>query len=92
MRWSKAIMTFGLIAVYLLTGLAFGEGENITSLTGLVTSFDDPGMNSRDLAFFLVTHNFDATPVGNHVEVKLDAGVYWLIPNGDLPGLCDINH
>jgi len=70
--------------------MAFGENENISSLRNLLTSFDDPGMNSQDLAFFLVTHNYDATPVGSNVEVKLNAEVCTLIPNGNRPGLCDI--
>ena len=72
------------------SGMAFGENENITSLKNLLTSFDDPGINSQDLAFFLVTHNYDATPVGSQVEVKLNTEVYLLIPNGDRAGLCDI--
>lgn len=90
MRWLKEIMAICIIAVSLNSGMAFGENENISSLKNLLTSFDDPGMNSQDLAFFLVTHNYDATPVGSHVEVKLNGVVYVLIPNGDRPGLCDI--
>jgi len=79
-----------IIIVSLNSGMAFGENENITSLKNLLTSFDDPGINSQDLAFFLVTHNYDATPVGSQVEVKLNTEVYLLIPNGDRAGLCDI--
>jgi hypothetical protein len=90
MRWLKAIMTVCIIAISLNSGMAFGENENITSLKNLLTSFDDPGINSQDLAFFLVTHNYDATPVGSQVEVKLNTEVYLLIPNGDRAGLCDI--
>ena len=90
MRWLKVMMAVCIIAVSLNSGMAFGENENISSLKNLLTSFDDPGMNSRDLAFFLVTHNYDATPVGDHVEVKINLETYLLIPNGDRPGLCDI--
>lgn len=90
MRWLKTMMAICIIAVSLNSGMAFGENENISSLKNLLSSFDDPGMNSRDLAFFLVTHNYDATPVGNHVEVKINAEVYVLTPNGNRPGLCDI--
>ena len=79
-----------IIIVSLNSGMAFGENENITSLKNLLTSFDDPGINSQDLAFFLVTHNYDATPVGSQVKVKLNTEVYLLIPNGDRAGLCDI--
>ncbi|MCK9440544.1 MAG: hypothetical protein M0Q13_03880 [Methanothrix sp.] len=91
MRWLKVIIAVCIIAVFLDPVMAFGEIENITSLKSLVSSFDDQGINSRDLAFFLVTHNYDATPVGGHVDVKLNAEVYLLTPNGDRPGLCDIN-
>jgi len=40
---------------------------------------DDRGINYRDLAFFLVTHNYDARAAGNHVGVKLNGEVYLLI-------------
>jgi hypothetical protein len=84
------MMAICIIAVSLNPVMAFGEIENITSLKNLLNSFDDRGIDSRDLAFFLVTHNYDATPVGGHVEVKLNNDVYILTPNGDRPGLCDI--
>ena len=77
------MMAVCIIAVSLNPGMAFGEIENISSLKNLLSSFDDRGINSRDLAFFLVTHNYDATPVGSHVEVKLNGVVYLLIPNGE---------
>jgi hypothetical protein len=91
MRWLKVMMVVCIISVYFDPVMAFGETEKITSLKSLVSSFDDHGINSRDLAFFLVTHNYDATPVGGHVEVRLNGTVYLLTPNGDHPGLCDIN-
>jgi hypothetical protein len=90
MRWLKTMMAICIIAVSLNPGMAFGENENISGLKNLITSFDDRGINSRDLAFFLVTHNYDATPAGDHVEVKLNGVVYLLTPNGNRSGLCDI--
>ena len=90
MRWLKTMMAICIIAVSLNSSMAFGDNGNIFGLKNLLSSFDDPGMNSRDLAFFLVTHNYDATPMGSHVEVKLNGEVYSLIPNGNRPGLCDI--
>ena len=42
------------------------------------------------LAFFLATHNYDAVPRGNHVDLNLNGKVYQLYPNGDAPGLCNI--
>ena len=83
-------MAVCIIAISLHPVMAIGETENISSLKNLLTSFDDRGIDSQDLAFFLVTHNYDATPVGSKVEVKLNEKVYFLVPNGDRPGLCDI--
>lgn len=90
MRWLKVLMAVCIIAVSLHPVMAISETENISSLKNLLTSFDDRGIDSMDLAFFLVTHNYDATPVGSQVEVKLNGNVYLLLPNGDRPGLCDI--
>jgi hypothetical protein len=90
MRWLKAIMAICIITVSLNLAMAIGETESISGLKNLLTSFDDRSIDSQDLAFFLVTHNYDATPVGNKVEVKLNEKVYFLVPNGDRPGLCDI--
>jgi hypothetical protein len=90
MRWLKTIMAICIITVSLNPAMAFGEKGDISSLKNLLSSFDDRGINSRDLAFFLVTHNYDATPVGGQVEVDLNGAVYLLTPNGDRPGLCDI--
>jgi hypothetical protein len=90
MRRLKALMAICVIAVTLVPAISAGETENLSSLKSLLTSFDDRNIDSQDLAFFLVTHNYDATPVGSKVEVKLDKKVYVLVPNGDSPGLCDI--
>jgi len=90
MRWLKIMMAICIIAVLQNPVSAFGEVENISCLRNLLSSFDDQGIDSQDLAFFLVTHNYDATPMGSHVEVKLNGKVYLLTPNGDRPGLCDI--
>jgi len=47
-------------------------------------------MDSVDLAFYLVSHDIDATPKGSYVEVDLDGDIYKLTPNGSAPGLCSI--
>ena len=62
----------------------------ILTLCVLLTSFEDPNMNSQDLAFFLATHDFDASPIGDYVEVRLIDKIVILEPNGDEPGLADI--
>ena len=48
-------------------------------------------MSVQDLAFYLVTHNYDAAPRGGYVELQLDGVSYRLVPNGNKPGLCDIS-
>ncbi|MGB9901510.1 hypothetical protein [Methanothrix sp.] len=60
-------------------------------LMGLLSSYDDPLMTSLDLAFLLVTHGFDATPVDGYVVVVTDNATYTLMPNGDKPGLAYVS-
>jgi hypothetical protein len=47
-------------------------------------------MTSNDLAFFLASHDFDATPNAGYVEVRLYGTVYKAVPNGNEPGLADL--
>jgi hypothetical protein len=61
-----------------------------TELLKLISQNEDPLMTSNDLAFFLASHDFDATPKDGYVEVKLDGVVYEAVPNGNGPGLADL--
>ncbi len=67
------------------------SGNDINELKELLSSFDDPKITVQDLAFFLMTHNFDAKPTSYGVELDLDGTIYKLVPNGKEPGLCDIS-
>jgi hypothetical protein len=67
------------------------SGNNINELEKQISSFDDPRITVQDLAFFLMTHNFDAKPMGDYVELNLNGTLYKLVPNGKKPGLCDIS-
>jgi hypothetical protein len=78
------------MAVVLSTITASAESDDLYSLRNLITSFEDSLINSPDLAFFLATHNYDAVPRDNHVDLNLNGKVYQLFPNGDAPGLCNI--
>jgi hypothetical protein len=69
---------------------AVGSPDDRSSLLNLISDNEDVRMNAEDLAFFLVTHGFDATPKGDYVLVKLDGTAYKLVPNGDKPGLAEI--
>ena len=61
-----------------------------SELTKLITENEDPLINVNDLAFLLVTHDFDAVPRNDFVEVRLNNTVYKLVPNGQYPGLANI--
>ena len=67
-------------------------GEDISDLKKLISGNEDTRMNSRDLAFFLATHNYDAMPMDGYVELNLNGTICKLIPNGEKPGLCDIKY
>jgi hypothetical protein len=47
-------------------------------------------MGTEDLAFYLASHGFDATPNSNCVEVDLGGHIYKLTPNGSAPGLANM--
>jgi hypothetical protein len=59
-------------------------------LLDLSNANEDARINAQDLAFLLVTHNFDATPKGDHVVVKINGLIYRVTPNAGKAGLADI--
>jgi hypothetical protein len=88
MRWVSAIITVCIIMVSLNTASALGG--DISDLKKLISANEDTYMNSDDLAFFLVTHNYKAEPKNGYVELNLNGKICELIPNGEKSGLCDI--
>ena len=66
------------------------SNASLSDLRSTISSFDDPRMDAEDLAFYLVTHDFDAKPKGGYVEVGLEGCMCNLTPNGSAPGLCSI--
>ncbi|RQW77178.1 MAG: hypothetical protein EHM14_14965 [Methanothrix sp.] len=78
------------LAILLVLPTASASSTSLSYLKSTVSSFDDPRMDSVDLAFYLVSHDIDATPKGSYVEVDLDGDIYKLTPNGSAPGLCSI--
>ncbi|MBN1235421.1 MAG: hypothetical protein JW999_05140 [Methanotrichaceae archaeon] len=83
-----------IILILMLTGLllsACAIAKDISQLHELIISFEDPKMTAEDLAFYLVTHNYNAKPMEGYVELQTNGMAYKLIPNGDKPGLCDIS-
>ena len=62
-----------------------------TELSKLILQSQDTKMTPNDLAFFLATHNYDATPKDGYVQVKIDGAIYKVVPNGANPGLADLS-
>jgi hypothetical protein len=71
-----------------ITALSSNSADN-SALIKLISQNEDSRMGVKDLAFFLVTHDFDAVPKKDHVEVHIDDAVYNLVPNGQYPGLAN---
>jgi hypothetical protein len=88
----KEIGAISLISLVIMLTLptVSASGESISDLKSMISSFDDPHMDAEDLAFYLASHGFDATPKGNYVEVDLAGDICKLVPNGLDPGLCSI--
>ena len=82
------------ITIILLTTLSFialsSAADDYSALMKLISQNEDPRSDVKDLAFFLVTHDFDATPKKDYVEVHIDDTVYKLVPNGRYPGLANV--
>ncbi|MDD2836014.1 MAG: hypothetical protein PHY05_07665 [Methanothrix sp.] len=91
MVW-KEISAICLISVVIMLALPTvgATKDTISELKSTISSFDDPRMNAEDLAFYLVTHEFDAKPKDGYVEVGLEGKICKLTPNGSAPGLCTL--
>ena len=62
-----------------------------TELSKLISQSGDTNMATNDLAFFLATHNYNATPKNGYVQVKIDGTIYKVVPNGSQSGLADLS-
>jgi hypothetical protein len=91
-RIKSAALHMALAVMLSAAALAAGASASgsYQDLTQLIMNNEDDRMTALDLAFLLVTHNFDAEPKGDHVEVEISGFVYNLTPNADRPGLADI--
>lgn len=88
------------IVAYVLAGLTcivfasanpvLGAVAENPNLVMLISQYNDPHMTVYDLAFFLVTHNYDATPKDGYVQVTTNGTIYKAVPNGAAPGLADL--
>ena len=83
------IAAFVILAAFCVNSSS-SAADDVASLRGLVNQTEDVRIDVNDLAFFLVTHNFDARPEKNYVEVKIDNSVYEVTPNGKYAGLANV--
>ena len=88
-RWLHLLSAVAIIffASNILMPLASSGPDE--KLMDFISEIDDPFMTSTDLAFLLATHDFDATPKGDYVEVRTGKSIYRLVPNGSHPGRID---
>ena len=59
----------------------FGAVVENQNLKVVISQYQDTQMTVDDLAFFLVTHNFNATPKDGYVQVTIDGTIYKAVPN-----------
>jgi hypothetical protein len=78
-----------IFCLALILGMSNCAEEN--DLWLLISSYEDIGITVQDLAFFLATHGYDATPERSYVTVRFsDGSVAYLTPNGGEPRLANL--
>jgi hypothetical protein len=94
------LMMMRQIVMYLLAALTcvvFVPISNASGVAGiiefqnLISQNEDIRIMPDDLAYFLVIHNYDATPENGYVQVRIDDKIYKVVPNGVEPGLADLS-
>jgi hypothetical protein len=83
------IIIFVLLAFLSIAPISTGVADKSELMTQIL-GIEDPLINVNDLAFLLVTHDFDAMPKGDYVEVRLNNTIYKLVPNGRYQGLANV--
>ena len=69
---------------------AFGAVAENNDLTKVISQYQDTHMTVEDLAFFLATHNYNATPKDGYVQVIIDGTIYRAVPNSTT-GLAELS-
>ncbi|OPY44920.1 MAG: hypothetical protein A4E47_01246 [Methanosaeta sp. PtaU1.Bin028] len=78
-----------LVLIFLLF-LPVSDGGEENDLWLLLSSYEDIGITVDDLAFFLATHGYDATPSRDYVTVRFQSQKeVYLTPNGGAARLAD---
>jgi hypothetical protein len=91
MRQLVPILLAALICVA-FAPMSYASGvADSTELSKLISQSGDTNMTPNDLAFFLATHNYNATPKNGYVQVKINGISYKVVPSGSQPGLPDLS-
>ena len=77
-------------AVFVTASPAFGTVAENHDLTKLISQYNDTYMTVEDLAFFLATHNYNATPKDDYVQITINGSIYKAVPNRAI-GLAEIS-
>ena len=93
-------MTMSRITSYLSAALnciefvpantAFGEVVENHDLAKVISQYHGTHIVDEDLAFFLATHNYNATPKDGYVQITIDGTVYSAVPNSET-GLAELS-
>ena len=89
MRSGRILAALLVVSISLFSGP--GCCTEVNDLWLLISSYEDIGITIQDLAFFLDTHGFSATPERSCVTVTFSDGEKtYLTPNGAAPRLADL--
>jgi hypothetical protein len=69
---------------------AFGAVAENNDLMKEISQYQDTHMTIEDLAFFLATHNYNATPKDGYVQITIDGMIYRAVPNSAI-GLAELS-
>ncbi|HNX09076.1 MAG TPA: hypothetical protein PKL29_03070 [Methanothrix sp.] len=89
MRHIAAILA-GCIMMISMNGV-LAEGGSMADLKGLISAREDTDISCDELASILTSFNYSAVVGDDNVIVIADGKALVLVPNGDRPGLCDID-
>ena len=87
----RLVVIFVLLAFSSIAPISAGVADK-SELMKLISGSEDPLINVNDLAFLLATHDFDAVPKGDYVEVRLNNTFLKLVPNGRYQGLANVTY
>ena len=91
MRQMVSYLIVALICIVSVTANpAFGAVAENRNLTKVLSLYQDTHMTVEDLAFFLATHNYNATPKEGYVQITIGGTVYSAVPNSTT-GLAEIS-